>query len=137
MSDATDLATARCKVNEGFRSAKYTDSRGFLTIGYGFNVDAGISEFCAASLLEAQLAQDEAELSGFPWYQQADTVRRSVLLELMFNMGLTKLQGFHNMLAAVDRQDWETAAAELKSSAWFGQVGQRGPQLVRLLHDGG
>jgi lysozyme len=136
MSDATDLALIRCKSAEGFRSHSYTDTRGFLTIGYGFNVDAGISEYCAAGLLERQIAEADADISAFRWYQAADTVRRSVLVELRFNMGLLKLQGFHNMLGACEDQDWEKAADELKNSAWFGQVGNRGPLLVRLLRDG-
>ena len=136
VTDATDLATARCKVNEGFRSAKYTDTRGFLTIGYGFNVDAGISEYAASALLGAQVHEAETDVSNFDWYASVDGVRQSVLVELAFNMGIHKLQQFHNMLAACSRQDWTTAAAELQNSAWFGQVGNRGPQLVRLLHDG-
>jgi len=136
MSDATTLAMARCKVNEGFRPQKYTDTRGFLTIGYGFCIDAGISEFSAASLLEAQLAEAEADVSNWDWYASVDAVRKSVLTELAFNMGIHKLQGFHNMLAACSSADWPTAANELQNSVWFGQVGQRGPQLVRLLRDG-
>ena len=138
MSDATDLATARCKVAEGFRSAKYTDSRGYLTIGYGFNVDAGISEYAASALLSAQVSEAEADAgAAFPWYSGADGVRQSVIVELAFNMGLTRLQGFHNMLAACARGDWAEAGRQLQASAWFGQVGQRGPLLVRLLTNGG
>ena len=136
MSDATDLATARCKVNEGFRPQKYTDTRGFLTIGYGFNVDAGISEFSAATLLESQLAEAEADVSNFDWYASVDGVRKSVLVELCFNMGIHKLQKFKLMLAACASQNWTEAANQLQSSAWFTQVGHRGPQLVRLLRDG-
>ena len=137
MTDATDLALVRCKVNEGFRPQKYLDTRGFTTIGYGFNVDAGISEFAAATLLEAQLAEAEADVSNFDWYPSVDGVRKSVLVELCFNMGIHKLQGFKLMLAACSRSDWTDAALQLQQSAWFSQVGQRGSQLVRLLRDGG
>lgn len=137
VSAATDLALPRCKTNEGFRSTKYTDTRGFLTIGYGFNVDAGISEYAAAHLLQAQLDEAETDVGNFDWYHALDGVRQSVLVELAFNMGIKKLQGFHNMLSACKAQDWNAAAAELQNSAWFTQVGTRGPQLVRLLRDGG
>lgn len=137
MSDASDLAVARCKVNEGFRSIPYRDSRGFLTVGYGANLDAGLSEYAAAHLLSAQVDEAETDVSNFDWYASADAVRQSVIVELAFNMGVHKLQGFHSMLAACDKADWATAAAELQNSAWFTQVGRRGPQLVRLLRDGG
>lgn len=137
VTDATDLATARCKVNEGFRSAKYTDARGFLTIGYGFNVDAGISEYAASALLGAQVHEAETDVSNFDWYASVDGVRQSVLVELAFNMGIHKLQGFVLMIAACASGDWPDAARQLQRSAWFDQVGQRGPVLVRLLRDGG
>jgi lysozyme len=137
MSDAADLATGRCKVNEGFRGAKYLDSRGCLTIGYGFNVDAGISEYSAAKLLQAQVDEAETDVTEFDWYASLDAVRQSVLIELAFNMGIHRLQGFKLMLAACERQDWTDAGLQLQQSAWFGQVGRRGPQLVRLLTYGG
>ena len=137
MSDAAALATGRCKVNEGFRPTKYTDTRGFLTIGYGFCIDAGISEYQASCLLDAQVHDAEADVSNFDWYASLDAVRQSVLIELAFNMGIHKLQGFKNMLAACSRADWQAAGDELRNSAWFGQVGQRGPLLVRLLTNGG
>jgi len=137
VSDAGLLAAGRCKVAEGFRSAKYTDSRGFLTIGYGFNVDAGISEYAASCLLDAQVHEAEADVSNFDWYASLDAVRQSVLVELAFNMGIRKLQGFPKMLDACSRLDWATAGNELRNSAWFAEVGQRGPLLVRLLTNGG
>jgi lysozyme len=139
MSDATDLAVARCKINEGFRPTKYLDTRGFLTIGYGFCVDMGISEYAAEKLLEAQLEEAETDAEGaFKWYYTLDDVRRSVIAELVFNMGLSHLLGFTKMLDACTREAWDEAANELLHSAWFGQVGnRRGLQLARLLRDGG
>jgi len=128
----TDLVS-RIMANEGFRATAYRDSRGFLTIGYGFNVDGGITRYAAGALMEAQLAEARADIDGYPWYQACDPVRQGVLVELCFNMGLQKLLGFQKMLAACTAKDWQTAGAELKNSAWFGEVGQRGPQLVGLL----
>ena len=55
--NAIDYALPRLKTEEGFRATKYTDSRGHTTIGYGFDVDAGISQFAAAALLNAQVAE--------------------------------------------------------------------------------
>jgi lysozyme len=138
MSDATDLALPRCKTNEGFRSKVYKDSRGFNTVGYGLNLDAGLSEHLASVILAEQLAEAEADAeSAFLWYSGTDGVRQSVIVELVFNTGLAKLKGFTHMLAACQAQDWNAAAAELQNSAWFGQVGRRGPLLVRLLTNGG
>lgn len=137
MSNEKDLATIRCKLAEGFRSRAYRDTVGHLTIGYGFNVDAGISEYAASALLEAQLSEGEVDLQEYQWYAGADDVRRSVLLELAFNMGIGGLLGFRTMLQAVDDQNWSAAADALQNSKWFHQVGSRGPVLVRLMREGG
>lgn len=128
----TDLLP-RVMASEGFRGTKYIDSRGFLTIGYGFNVDAGISRYCAGALCQAQLDEARSEIKGYPWYQACDAPRQDVLTELTFNMGPQKLLGFHNMLGALVGQDWNKAADELQNSAWFGQVGTRAPPLVAIL----
>ena len=134
---AIDIALPRVKAAEGFRSAKYTDTRGYLTIGYGFNVDAGISERAASALCEAQLEEALADCDGQPWFPSGDDVRASVFVELVFNMGLGKLLGFKLMLAAAQAHQWDEAANQLQNSAWFSQVGHRGPLLVRLLANGG
>lgn len=132
-----DIALPRVQTNEGFRARKYTDTRGHITIGYGFNIDAGISRAAAAALLQAQLTELDSLLSEYSWYEDASEVRRSVLLELAFNMGLAGLLGFHKMLQAASGQDWMSAGMQLRQSAWFDEVGERGPQLVGLLmHDG-
>ena len=61
MSDAAALAAARCQVAEGFRPHKYLDTRGFETIGFGMNIDAGVSEHLAAAILAVQVADAEAD----------------------------------------------------------------------------
>ena len=137
MSAATDLAVSRCKVSEGFRPTVYLDTVGKRTIGYGCNLDAGWSEWLAAQVLALQLQEAEADCDGQPWYTAADAVRQSVLVELRFEMGLGGLLQFHEMLAACEAQDWAMAGAQLQASAWFTQVGTRGPPLVRLLANGG
>lgn len=137
MSAAADIALPRVKQAEGFRAQAYRDTMGYLTIGYGLNIDAGMSEWLAAHICELQLDMAEADCEDKPWYVAADDVRKSVLLELAFNMGLGKLLGFPHMLAACTARDWNTAADELQNSAWFHQVGNRGPRLVNLLRNGG
>jgi lysozyme len=131
----TDLVS-RVMASEGFRDHKYVDSRGFLTIGYGFNVDAGISRYCAGALMEAQLQEARNLIRDYDWFQACDPVRQDVLVELAFNMGSQKLLGFTHMLAACTAKDWAEAGRQLQASAWFTQVGSRGPPLVELLTNG-
>lgn len=46
-----------------------------------------------------------------------------VFCDLSFNMGKTRLAEFHLMLHCANAGDWPGAAAQLRDSAWFHQVG--------------
>jgi len=112
--NAVDLALPRLKTEEGFRATKYTDTQGHLTIGYGFNVDAGVSQFAAGALLAAQASERHDALLAYPWYSDLDPVRQSVCLDIAFNSGTAGLLHFPHMIAALSKGDWATAAAECK-----------------------
>ena len=109
---AIDITLPRVKMEEGFRGTSYKDTEGHTTIGYGFDVDAGITEPEAAALVLAQLEERHNALLAFTWYRQLDDVRQSVCLDMSFNLGLNGLLGFPHMIAALERQDWSSAATE-------------------------
>jgi lysozyme len=109
---AVDIALPRLRQEEGFRATLYIDTEGHKTIGYGLNIDAGISQRVAAAALEAQLEELQETLAKYPWYALLDPVRQSVLLDIAFNNGLSGLLHFPHMLAAISRQDWSTASTE-------------------------
>ena len=44
--------------------------------------------------------------------------------------------GFHLMIAAANKGDFEEAANQLKDSVWYSQVGDRGVELVEQLRTG-
>lgn len=133
---AIDLAVARLKAEEGFRDKKYVDAAGKMTIGYGFNVDAGISEPEAAALLEAQSITRLQALSGYAWFKALDDVRASVVLDLSFNLGVTGLLLFHNMIVALGNQDWQAAHDALIDSQAARELPQRYSVLAQLLLNG-
>lgn len=110
--NAVDLALPRLKTEEGFRAIKYTDTQGHLSIGYGFNVDAGISQFAAGALLTAQATELHNLLMAFPWYADLDPIRQSVCLDIAFNGGINGLLHFPSMIAALQAKDWQKAAGE-------------------------
>ncbi len=56
-----------------------------------------------------------------------------VLVNMAFNLGRPRLSRFKNMLAAVDAQDYKTAAKEMIDSRWYGQVGRRSEELVEMM----
>ena len=65
-----------------------------------------------------------------------DPVRQDVLISLTFNMGLPRLRGFVNMLAALSDQMWDVAAKELLDSKYALQVGNRALELAAMIRTG-
>ena len=109
---AIDSVLPRLRTEEGFRARAYRDTEGHLTIGYGLNIEAGITPRSAAALLQSQLEELHETLSGYAWYAGLDPARQGVCLDIAFNDGLHGLLSFHNMIAALGRQDWVTAQSE-------------------------
>ncbi len=134
---AVDLAVSRLKTEEGFRPAKYVDQVGKTTIGYGFNVDAGITQSAAAALLTAQVQDAAKALGAYVWFQGLDDARASVLLDLAINDGLGGLLHFVNMLAALARRDWQGAHDALLDSQAARMLPARYAALANILLNGG
>jgi lysozyme len=135
MSDI-DIAIQRLKIEEGFRSRAYDDIDGNKTLGYGFNVGAGISVYAATALLQAQVEEIKSQLSAQPFMQGLDDVRASVLLDVAFNIGVQGLLKFHNTLAAVEAKDWQTAHDGLLASAAAKELPYRYKLLANILLTG-
>lgn len=131
-----DQLKQQLKRDEDLRNHPYRDSMGKLTIGIGRNLDdKGISDAEAYHLLDNDIEAVRAGLEQhIPWINELDEARRGVLMNMAFNLGVEGLMAFQNMLSAVKTGDWQTAAAEMKNSRWWGQVGVRAERLqVQML----
>lgn len=133
---AVTLSISRLVADEGFRSHVYTDTAGHPTIGYGLNLDAGISEAAARALLTYQVKDLQAALAVFWWWDKLDPVRASVIVQMAFNLGPLGLLHFPKMLTAIGAQDWKTAAAELLDSEAARQLPVRYAHLAQTLATG-
>lgn len=125
--------------HEGLRLKPYRCTAGRLTIGIGRNLDdRGISQTEAFMLLEHDILQCERQiLAEIPKiYLQLDDVRKSVLLNMCFNMGIKGLLSFKNTLAFIAAGDWERAANNMLVSKWAKQVGRRAIELSELMRKG-
>lgn len=114
----------------------YKDSRGLWSLGYGFLVDpsmgAQIPELVAEFWLDYK-TKEAASFASWPWYEEIGVARQMLMVCLLYNMGPDRLAGFKKMLAALASGDYNTAARELQHSAWFLEVGDRGPRYVRIM----
>lgn len=123
--------------HEGLRLVPYRDTTGHLTIGYGLNLDAGISKAEAEWLLRTRvMAATEAVARSLPWWARLDEVRRSVLVDMAYNLGIAGLLKFRRTLAAIERGDYDAAARGMLASLWARQVGQRAVRLATMMRTG-
>ena len=121
---------------EAFSARVYRDSRGFLTVGFGTNLEVGISRRQALALLILAREEFDRALGALPWYAALDGVRRRVILDMAYNLGVTGVCGFHQMIAAIEARDFAAAKAHMLASDWARQVGHRAVILAEIMETG-
>nr|WP_315384210.1 glycoside hydrolase family protein [uncultured Sphingomonas sp.] len=144
--------------DEGEKLKVYRCTANKRTIGVGRNLDdVGISKAeteelgitvasaCKIGITRAQsralLANDidacERQLDAkLPWWRKLCDARQRVLLNMCFNLGITRLLGFKNTLAKMERGDFAGAAAGMRASLWARQVGDRDERLALMMEKG-
>ena len=122
---------------EGLNVFPYQCPAGHVTIGYGHNLENGISKEAAEFILQQDMeAAWRAVSRQFKWFKKLDIVRQFVLVDMCFNMGIAKLCTFKKFLAALRRSDFFSAANEMLNSRWAGQVGRRARELAEMMKTG-
>jgi len=125
--------------HEGLRLRPYTDTAGKLTIGIGRNLtDFGIREKEAYYLCDNDIDAAVAGLSQtVKAFSSMDDVRQEVLINMAFNMGLTKLMSANpKMIAAVEAKNFLDAAKEMLDGPWKDQVHGRAIELSTAMARG-
>jgi len=119
------------KKHEGFSAVPYRCTAGYLTIGYGWNLEAGIDEDTAEYLLVQQVSAIQLEcVRKFEWFRNINEARRDVVTNMVFNLGMTGFTKFKKTIAAIEDGDFDKAAEEMVDSRWASQVGYRAYELA-------
>lgn len=144
---------------EGRRRTAYVDTAGHPSVGIGFNLDRADASSKLAALGHdlarvrggaVTLSDDEVDelfepdlataIEGahrlVPGFDALSARRQHACVDLTFNLGASGFARFTKTLAALNAGDFETAARELESSRWYGQVGRRGPAVVAMMREG-
>ena len=137
MIDTVELEKILIK-HEGLRLKPYRCTAGKLSIGVGRNLDDnGISRSEAMTMLRNDINACLADLSFFlPWYHALDANRKKALINMCFNLGISRLRGFKNMLHALRTADWQRAHDEALDSKWARQIGNRANQIAKTFLTG-
>ncbi len=135
-----EILRDQIKRHEGYRDRVYLDTEGFPTVGYGHHLYPGsrISREIAELLLDIDMADTAAEfLKIHPdRIRKLSLARKRVIMNMIFNMGLQRVLAFKKMWAAIDQEDWETAAKEMLDSKWADQVKGRATELAEIMRCG-
>ena len=122
------------KRHEGFRSKPYLDTEGHLTIGYGLNLDAGISKEEAQMILAHRVRKVQFDLiSRLPYWQRLSTVRQDVLINMAYNLGVEGLMKFKVTLKLIADGNYLEASKQMLKSKWAKQVGTRAIELSNMM----
>jgi lysozyme len=124
-------------LHEGLKLEPYECTAGKLTIGVGRNIeDIGITEDEARYLLDNDILRVCDELDrNLPWWRDLSDARQRVLVDMVFNLGISRFMQFQNTIAAIESGDYDKAADEMLDSRWADQVGNRAKTLARMMRE--
>lgn len=126
------------KSHEGYRDIAYQCSEGVWTIGFGHTKNVLPFDTCDLEIADAWFFDDlvqaihDANLF-FPHFMRLSHNRQAVLIDMSFNLGLTRLSEFKNLKKALTTGLYTVAAKEMKNSEWAKQVGKRADVLSHLM----
>lgn len=125
------------------------DYQGVPHVGYGFNLtEKSIRDMVDPAILAGKrgMTRDEADKIFMVKYNQAardaynfagrDAMlnlppeKQAILVDMAYNMGGPRLNTFVKMQEALQAGDNQRAAAEMKNSNWYKQVGNRAKHHV-------
>lgn len=114
----------------------YLDSLGHLTIGWGHNLENGIRPDEAELIFQNDLKQAIKELEQFSWYLTQPKGVKAALINMNFNLGITKLLDFHAMIHALIEKNYNAAATAALNSLWAKQVHHRANEIADMIKAG-
>lgn len=123
------------RLHEGLRLNPYYCTADKLTIGYGRNLEeTGITEKEAEFLLSNDVFLVEHDLKDrLSYFSELSDVRRAVLVDMAFNLGVAGLFKFKKTLALIKSGEYNEAAMEMLDSRWASQVGKRAIRLAEMM----
>jgi lysozyme len=89
-------------------------------------------------MLHVDIDRVEQEAKSWDIYNELDSTRQAVLLDMLFNMGLTRFNPdkWPKMFQALQEKNWAEASNQMRSSAWATQVKSRSERLAKLMEYG-
>jgi len=136
------LARKIIAAEEGWRDRPYYCSEGYPTVGYGFRL-AGkgdplpnfvLPRAAGDAWLDALILSIEHTMSAK--LERLNVARSAVVVSMCYQLGIQGVLQFKRMWAAIDRQDWVSAADEMLDSRWAKQTPERAQRHAQIMRTG-
>ena len=122
------------KRDEGFSATAYKCPANKWTIGYGTNIEDGISEAEAELLLTFRLNQMISQLlEKKPIILRLPQDKQEIVFNMTYNLGVAGILKFKMMWLALENFDYKVAAEEMRDSLWYHQVTNRAEKLAKQM----
>ena len=136
-SDLAPKVAKRLKKDEGFSEFPYRCTSGALSIGYGFNLDAGMTKEEASALLEIKMIRMiEALHKERPWLDEMMPSAICGIWNLTYQVGVNGILKFEKMWNCLASHDYHGAADEALDSRWAKQTPLRAKRVAAMLRKG-
>lgn len=121
--------------HEGFRARPYKDTVGVLTFGHGLTY---LTETESRLVVRHRIIHEciPSLLRQFPKFDSLTFGRQTVLVNMMYNLGRGRFNGFVKMIKAIRASDYPLASREMLDSKWSRQVGERAESLASMMEAG-
>lgn len=125
----------RLVLEEGLKLTPYKCTANKLTIGVGRNIqDRGISHETAMQMLDEDIDIMVNELrENLSWFDKQNDAIQGVLIDLCFNMGISRLLMFVQTLKLIEQGQYAMAADELLDSKYAAMLPARSKRNAEIL----
>lgn len=125
----------RLVLEEGLELKPYKCTANKTTIGVGRNIeDRGISHETAMQMLDEDIDIMVNELrQNLSWFDKQNDAIKGVLIDLCFNMGISRLLMFVQTLKLIEQGQYAMAADELLDSKYASMLPARSNRNAEIL----
>jgi lysozyme len=123
--------------HEDLKLLPYRDVFGNITIGIGRNLTGrGVLPTEVDMMFDHDVDHFFNFLSlAFPWFNKLNEARQCALVDMCF-MGTKTFLEFKEMIAALEKEDFERAAQEIIHSHYEAEVHQRAHDIAEIIRTG-
>lgn len=126
--------------DEGYCEEVYPDIFGNPTVGWGHHLAIGskVSRRVCELFLEQDIANtiNDFQRIDKKLRDKLNPVRRRVICNMIFNLGLNGCLNFKKMWKAIKKDNFDEAKTQMLDSKWAQQVGHRAFRLANLMKSG-